>query len=260
LVNREILANQGVESSVEDREAAVAKGAMALFGEKYDDEVRVVSVPGFSVELCGGTHVRRTGDIGTLRVVSEGGIAAGVRRIEAQTGTGALEVGRAQEALLSGAARQLKTSPERLADAIARLVDERRQLERELSAARDELAKAAAQQLVAQAVDHGGVKVLAARFAGDLKAQADRLRDQLGSSVVILIGQDQDKVSLVVATSKDLAGKKIHAGNLVKALAPLVGGNGGGRPDLATAGGKDPAGIDQALAQGLSLVQGALSA
>ncbi len=253
-VNAEILRNSGLDTSVEDLDGAIARGAMALFGEKYDADVRVVTVPGFSVELCGGTHVTRTGDIGLFRLLSETGVAAGVRRVEAQTGTGAIAILRAETARLVEAAGKLKTQPERLIDSIERLQDERRELERKLRALETQLAKQAAGALVDGAADVDGVKVLAAEFDGDLREQADRLRDQLGTSVIVLVGKKGGKVQLLVAASKDIAGKRVHAGNLVRPLAKLVGGGGGGRPDMAQAGGKDPGGIPAVLEQAPKLV------
>ncbi len=247
LVNAQVLANRALQTRVEDLEAAKAGGAMALFGEKYDDQVRVVDIPGFSVELCGGTHVARTGDIGLFRLTSETGIAAGVRRIEAQTGHGSLALVRAQADTLADGARRLKTDPERLGEAIARLQAQRRELERELAAARTELARHAAADVISGARELGDVKLLAAEIDGDLREQADRLRDQLGTSVVVLARRAGPKALLLVACSKDIAGKRVHAGKVVKELAPMVGGGGGGRPDLAQAGGKNPDGIPAAL-------------
>ena len=254
-VNAEIRRNTALSTELTDRDAAVAAGAMALFGEKYDDEVRVVSIPGYSVELCGGTHCHATGDIGVFRVVSESGIAAGVRRIEAQTGTGALAVIRQEQDRLSDAAQALKTQPDRLVDTIARLQKERRDLEREVQQMKAEAAKAAAGDLLGQAQDVDGVKVLAVAYQGDLREQADRLRDQLGSSVVVLAADRGSKVQLLAAASKDIAGKRVHAGKVIQAIAPLVEGRGGGRPDMAQAGGANPAGIPAALDKALDVVR-----
>ncbi len=248
LVNAEILANKALEVDVDDLDHAVARGAMALFGEKYDARVRVVEVPGFSVELCGGTHTARTGDIGLLRIVSESGIAAGVRRIDAQTGTGALAMQREERDRLADVAKRLKVTPDRVVNAVERLVDERRALEKRIAELEAASAKTAASGLASAARTIGGVQVLAGRFDdGDLKAQADRLRDQLGSSLVVLFAERAGKVQLVAAATKDLAGR-VHAGRVIERLAPLVGGRGGGRPDLASAGGTDPSGIPAAIA------------
>jgi len=247
LVNEEILANKPLGTAVEDLETAKAQGAMALFGEKYADRVRVVSVPGFSVELCGGTHCARTGDIGLFTLVSETGVAGGVRRIEAQTGTGALAVMNEDRQRLQATAAALKTEPAQVIDAVARLQQERKALERRIAEIEREAAKAAAGDLIGQAREIGGVKVLAARFDGDLAEQVDRLRDQLGSSLVVLFAADDGRVKLISGASKDVAGKKVHAGKVLTEVAPLVGGRGGGRPDLARGGGADPDGIPAAI-------------
>jgi alanyl-tRNA synthetase len=254
LVNAEVLANKALETTVDNLEAAIAKGAMALFGEKYDNDVRVVSVPGFSTELCGGTHVSRTGDIGPFTILSEAGIASGVRRIEAQTGTGALAVFRGQQETLSDAAKLLKAPADRLVEAVSKLQEDRKALEKEVAALKREMAQAAAGDLMAGAKEIGGVKVLVARFDGDLKEQADRLRSQLGTSVVVLASGGA-KAQMIVAVSKDIAGSRVHAGNVVKALAPMIGGGGGGSPDMAQAGGKDPSGIDDMLARAAALAE-----
>ncbi|TVQ86204.1 MAG: alanine--tRNA ligase [Deltaproteobacteria bacterium] len=246
-VNAQILRNVALTDEVMPLERAKAEGAMALFGEKYDDEVRVVRVPGFSTELCGGTHVLRTGDIGSFVILSEAGVAAGVRRLEAQTGQGALQVSRDRAAALREAAEALKAGADRVVESIRKLQDERRRLERELEQARAELARSAASDLLSHAREIGGVQVLVGRYDGDLKEQADRLRDKLGTSLVVLASTKGSKAILLVATTSDLAGKRVHAGHLVRDLAKHIGGGGGGRPDLAQAGGSQPEGLDSAL-------------
>ena len=246
-VNAQILANTEVSAATHSMEEAQALGAMALFGEKYGDQVRVVSVPGFSVELCGGTHVARTGDIGPFRVVSEGGIAAGVRRIEAHTGLNALKLFRAEQGTLSQLASLLKTPVDQVPAAVNRLAEDKRSAEQQLKALEREVAKSAAAGLLDQVREVAGVKVLAARFDGDLKEQVDRLRDQLGSGLIVL-GRDNGKsVQLVATVTKDLAGKSLHAGKIIGAIAPIVGGKGGGRPDMAQGGGKDASQLSAAL-------------
>lgn len=247
LVNQRVLANTSLTTDLMDLDDAKAAGAMALFGEKYDDRVRVVSVPGFSVELCGGTHVHATGDIGLFRIVQEAGVAAGVRRIEAQTGMNSLAVVREQTALLEEAAAAAKAPVESLPTAIAKLQEERKNLQRELDALKRELAAAAAGDLLSDAREIGGVKVLAAEYDGDLKEQADRLRDQLGTALVVLFANDAGSVRMVAAATKDIAGKRVHAGKIIQAVAPLVGGRGGGRPDMAQGGGSDASGIQAAI-------------
>ncbi len=250
MVYRQILVNQDVESRVTSMQEAQQAGAMALFGEKYGDEVRTINVPGFSLELCGGTHVSRTGDIGLFRIVSEGGVAAGVRRIEALTGEGALAYVRGMDDAASTAARELRTSPDQLPDAVRRILEDRKRLEKLLEQAKAELARAQAGDLSADARDIGGVKVIAAELPADAKAlreEAERLRDKLGSAVVVLGSRAGGKVALVAAVSKDLAGKRFHAGNIIKEVAGMVGGGGGGRPDMAQAGGRDADALPGAL-------------
>lgn len=259
MVNREILANKSLDTHLDELEQAIEKGAMALFGEKYDDRVRVVTIPGFSVELCGGTHCARTGDIGLMRITSETGVAAGVRRIEAQTGHGALRTVQSDRRTLQAVSQGFNTSPDDIPDAVARLQADRKALEKKIVALQRASAKDAVATLIGGAKDIGGVQVLAAAFDGDLREQADRLRDRLGSSVVVLAAQRGPKVQLLAAATKDIAGARIHAGKLIQELAPLVGGRGGGRPDLAQAGGTDVAGIDAALARAHELVAAALT-
>jgi len=250
-VNGEILKNTGLTTDLKSLDDAVADGAMALFGEKYANDVRVVSIPGFSVELCGGTHCQATGDIGLFTITQETGVAAGVRRIEAQTGTGALQVAYDNIDTLAKAAERLKSNPDQILDAIGRLQDERKRLEKELKRLATEAAKDAAGDMIGQAVEIGGIKVLAVQFDGDLKEQADRLRDQ-GIGLVVLAAARGPRVQLLVAAKKDIAGSRVHAGNMVKEIAPLIGGGGGGRPDMAQAGGKNAAGIPAALERAYS--------
>jgi len=257
LVYANILANHPVETSQCSMDEARKRGAMALFGEKYGTEVRLVDVPGFSIELCGGTHANRTGDIGLFRVVSESGIAAGVRRIEAQTGWGALELIRQDRAVLLETAVTLK-SPIDQVDVMARkFVDERKKTDKELATLKTEIARLQAGDLTSQMREIKGIKVISAEFSGDtklLRDEADRLRDKMGSSVVVLGARDTHSVKLVVTVSKDLAGTRVHAGNLVKQVAAMVGGGGGGRPDMAQAGGKSPENLPDALEKVYELV------
>lgn len=251
LVHGEIFSNHPVNTVVEDIEAAKAGGAMALFGEKYGDSVRVVSVDRFSKELCGGTHASRSGDIGLFKIVSEAGIAAGVRRIEAQTGWGAVAYLREVEASAGRAAAMLKTSPGALVESVKKLAEDKQKLQRELDVAQRELAKAKSGDLRASVVQVAGVNVLAAEFDGDAKAmreEADRLRDSLGSVVIVLAARDASAVRILVAVSKDLAGSRYDAGKIIGTLAALVGGRGGGRPDMAQAGGSMPEKLPEMLA------------
>ena len=260
LVNEQILANSEVVYQTLPIEQARALGAMALFGEKYGDEVRVISMGNngldgkskvFSIELCGGTHVRRTGDIGLFRIVQESGIAAGVRRIEALTGKRALASLREQEQVLDGVATLLKAAPQNLLEKVKQLAAANRSLEKELQQLKARLASAQGDELLESAQEIEGIKVLVSEVQGldskGLRESAERLRSKLGSSIVVLALQEAGKVSLVAAVSKDLVAR-VKAGELVSALAAHVGGKGGGRPDMAMAGGTDPLGLPKALA------------
>ena len=260
LVNGQILGNSEVSKQVLPIDAARKLGAMALFGEKYGDVVRVISMGNnileikpqvFSIELCGGTHVQRTGDIGLFRIVQEAGIAAGVRRIEAVTGTGAIERVREQEKRLQSLAVLVKAAPDAVVDKVQQLVAVNRALEKELQQLKGKIAAAAGADLAEQAETIKGIKVLATEVQGMdskvLRDTAEQLRNKLGSCVVVLAVNEAGKVSLVVAVSKDLT-DRIKAGDLVGALAAHVGGKGGGRPDMAMAGGTNPAGLAAALA------------
>jgi alanyl-tRNA synthetase len=258
LVNAQILANTEVTREVMSIDAARAKGAMALFGEKYGDTVRVISMGRsdsgsgqFSIELCGGTHVQRTGDIGLFRIVQEGGIAAGVRRIEAVTGLNALQKVRAEAETLDSIAATLKASGDNVLDKIQQLLANHKALEKELQQLKGKLAAAAGDELISKAVEIGGVKLLASEVEGlDSKAlrdTADQLRNKLGSAVVVLGQREAGKASLIVAVSQDLTAR-VKAGELVGVLAAHVDGKGGGRPDQAMAGGSKPEGLPKALA------------
>lgn len=253
LVNAEVLANQPVQTEIMEIEAARAKGAMALFGEKYGDTVRVLSMgtPGFSIELCGGTHVSRTGDIGLFKITSEGGVASGVRRIEARTGTGALDYVNAAESVLAEVAAVVRAPVTQAAEKVRQLAERNRDLEKELDRLKMKLAASAGDELLESAITLGSAKVLAARLDGvdpkSLRDTMDQLRNKLGSSVVVLSAVADGKVSLVVGVSADLTGK-VKAGELVAFLAQQVGGKGGGRPDMAQAGGSDAAQLPAALA------------
>jgi len=261
IVNREILANADVTSDVMDIDSAKALGATSLFGEKYGDEVRVITVGPFSMELCGGTHVDRAGDIGLFRLVSESGVSAGVRRIEALTGRGALQRVRANDAALATATAVLRTTPDDLADAITKLQDANKALRKQLDDMKREQALSAADDLLSKVRDIHGVKVLAAVSDSPkgLRAQADKLRDQLGSGVIVLAAAAGKKATLLVAVTKDIAGKKVHAGHLVRELAAVVGGRGGGRPDFAQAGGSQPDKVADVIPAAYAALEAALS-
>ena len=250
IVNAQIQANLDVTTELMDLEAAKAKGAMALFGEKYTGEVRVLSMGEFSVELCGGTHAKRTGDIGLVRIVSEGGIASGVRRVEAVSGAEAIAYTQSREAQLSEAAGLLKSKPEQLVERLTASLDRSRALEKELEQLKAKLASAAGSDMASQAVEIAGAKVLAVNVEGadgkSLRDLMDQLKNKLGSCALVLAAVNGDKVALIAGVSKDLTGK-LKAGELVNHVATQVGGKGGGRPDMAQAGGNNPAALSGAL-------------
>jgi len=250
LVNDQIRLNADAETAVMDFDEAVAAGAMALFGEKYDARVRVLRLGEFSTELCGGTHVARAGDIGLMKITSEAGIAAGVRRIEAVTGDRALAWVRAGEETLHRIAGLVRGSRDDAEDKVRHLLDRNRQMEKELQRLKAQLASGQGTDLADKATEIGGIKVLAARVDGAdpkaLREAVDRLKQKLGTAVVVLGSVEDDKARLVAGVTKD-AMDRIKAGALVGEIAPLVGGRGGGRPDMAQAGGSDPSGMDAAL-------------
>lgn len=258
IVNREILANAATEARLMGFDDAVAAGAMALFGEKYGDEVRVLSI-GSSRELCGGTHVTRTGDIGLFKIVAEGGVAAGIRRVEAVTGEGALALVQTLSHRINEAAAALKAQPEELTQRIAQVQDHVKTLEKELSALKSKLASSQGDELLAQAVDVNGIKVLAATLEGadvaTLRETMDKLKDKLKTAAIVLASVRDGKVSLIAGVTAD-ATARVKAGELVNFVAQQVGGKGGGRPDMAQAGGTDPTGLPTAL-QGVAAWVGA---
>jgi alanyl-tRNA synthetase len=249
-VNAEILANAATQARVMDLEAAQKTGAMMLFGEKYGDTVRVLDI-GASRELCGGTHVKATGDIGLFKIVAESGVAAGVRRIEAVTGTHALAYVQTLEQTVAQAAGALKATPQELNARLSQLLEQVRGLEKDMTALKGKLAASQGDDLLAQAIDIQGVKLLAAQLPGaDAKAlrdTLDQLKNKLKSAVVVLASVDGDKVQLAAGVTADTLGK-VKAGELVNFVAQQVGGKGGGKPDMAMAGGTNPAGLPQALA------------
>ena len=261
LVNRQIRLNADAEITELPYDEAIASGAIAFFGDKYSGVVRVLRLGDFSMELCGGTHVNRAGDIGLLKITSETGIAAGVRRIEAVTGEGAEDWVDASDGLLRDVAGLVKGAREDVADRVGQLVEQNRALEREVRALKGQLASGGGRDLLAEAVEVKGVKVLSARIDGvdpsPLRDAADKLRNQLGTGVVVLGSVQGRKVRLVAQVSKDLTGP-LHAGRLVGAVAGRVGGRGGGRADFAQAGGTQPENLDEALALAPSLVSDAL--
>lgn len=259
IVNAEIRKNSPVETEETDIETAKAKGAMALFGEKYGDSVRVLSMGGdFSVELCGGIHANRTGDIALLKIISEGGVASGVRRIEAVTGAAALAYLNAAEEQLKEAASLVKGSRDNLIDKLSAVLERNRALEKQLEQLQAKAASAAGDDLSASAVDVKDVKVLAARLDGQdgkaLLALVDQLKNKLGRAVILLGSVHEEKVVLVAGVTKDLTGQ-LKAGDLMKQAAAAVGGKGGGRPDMAQGGGVDASALDAALALTVPFVE-----
>ena len=251
LVNEQVRANHAVDVALLSKDEAVAAGAMALFGEKYGDVVRVLRMGDFSMELCGGTHARRVGDIGLFRIISETGVAAGVRRIEAVTGENACDWVRASEALLVGIAERLKSGREGLDDKVQQLIDKNRLLEKEIERLKGKMASSAGDDLSAHAVEINGIQILAARVEDadvkTLRELVDQLRNKLGSAAVILGSVTEGRVNLIAGVTKDQI-SRVKAGDLVNAVAVQVGGKGGGRPDMAQAGGTEPGRLDAALA------------
>ena len=263
-VNTHIYANDPVDTVVRSTQEAIDAGATALFGEKYGESVRVVSVPGVSMELCGGTHCRATGDIGAFAITQEIGVAAGVRRVEAVTGAGAVTHVQAQRTDLDAVLGALGVPGPRAVETIERLHRETKRLARELDQLKMKVALGAQSGSGGDdAVTVGDARLIARRISGlekgALRGLADSLRDRLGRGVVVLASENEDKVALVVSVSKDLV-DRVHAGKVVKAIAPIVGGGGGGRPDFAEAGGRQPAKIDALLAESRTIVAGMLNA
>jgi alanyl-tRNA synthetase len=250
LVNQQIRANASAETRVMSVDDALASGAMALFGEKYGDDVRVLSIGEFSVELCGGTHVEHAGDIGLLKITAENGIASGVRRIEAVTGEAAMQWVASNEHRLQRIAELVKGGRDDADAKVEQLLDRQRTLEKELKQLKSKMASSQGSDLASRAVEINGIKVLAARLDGAdaqvLRETLDQLKNKLGSAAVVLATVDGDKVSLVAGVTKDKTAQ-LKAGDLVNFVATQVGGKGGGRPDMAQAGGNQPENLDAAL-------------
>lgn len=259
LVNQHIRLNHHVDTNIMTADEAKASGAMALFGEKYGDEVRVLRMSEFSVELCGGTHVSHTGDIGLFKIISESGVAAGVRRIEAVTAEHALDWADKGESQLAEIAAMLKGNRENVSTRVSQLMDKNRSLEKELAQLKGKLASSQGSDLSSQAVDVNGIKVLAANLEGadvkTLRDTLDQLKNKLGTSAIVLAAVNGNKISLVAGVSKD-AIDKVKAGDLVNSVASQVGGKGGGRPDMAQAGGDQPENLSAALKSVAKWVQG----
>jgi alanyl-tRNA synthetase len=265
LVNEQVRRNTAVVTEERSTQEAMAAGAMALFGEKYGDRVRVVSIPGFSMELCGGTHCRATGDIGFFTIISEGGVAAGVRRVEALTGAAAGASHQAMRTSLNEVLAVLGTTSDRARESVATLQAETKRLAGDLSRLKVESARGQQGQLPGAVAE---TQIGASKFVsqqaenlekGELRQLADAHRDRIKSGVVVIASTSDDRVSLVVSVSKDLSGR-VHAGQIVKQIAPIVGGSGGGRPDFAEAGGKDSSRIPEALAESRRIGEAARAA
>ena len=253
IVNEEIAAHLPVQTSVTTLDEAKKTGAMALFGEKYGDSVRVVQMGDFSTELCGGTHVANTGDIAVFKILSENGVAAGVRRIEAITGTGVFAYYKEVEEKLAEAARIVKATPANLAEKLTHLMAEVKQLSSENESLKSKAARESLGNVMDQVKEVRGVRLLAAKAdnvdMNGLRELGDQLKEKLGEGVVVLASEKDGKVNLVAMATEEAMAKGAHAGNLIKGIAALVGGGGGGRPNMAQAGGKNPAGIPQAIVE-----------
>jgi alanyl-tRNA synthetase len=262
MVNAEIRANAPAETELMNYDAAVASGAMALFGEKYGDEVRVLRIGDFSTELCGGTHVGRAGDIGLFKITGESGVAAGIRRIEAVTGQGALDWVAQTDQVVRDLAALVKGSREDVEDKVRQLIERSRKLEKEVATLKSRLTSGQSRDLSQTAVDVAGVKVVATRLDGadaaTLRTAVDQLKDKLKSAAIVLASvQEDDKVVLIAGVTPDQV-KRLKAGDLVNVVAQKIGGRGGGRPDMAQAGGNDPSKLDEALASVTPWVQATL--
>jgi alanyl-tRNA synthetase len=259
-VNAEILRNRDSITEVLAVSEAKKRGAVAMFGEKYGERVRVVRIGSESLEFCGGTHVHRSGDIGMFKVISESGIAQGVRRIEAVTGYGALQYLRELESELDSASSRLKVSRRDVALRVDKLQSEVKNLEKELGKLKAKLASGGARDLLSEVKEIGGVKLLAVSTevndARALRETGDNLRDRIGSGIIVLAGVGEDKVSLLAIVTKDLT-KRFHAGKLLEVAAAVLGGRGGGRPDMAQGGGKDASKVPEALERVIQAVRNA---
>ena len=257
LVNQKIRENIPVETHIMPVEEALKKGAMALFGEKYEEEVRVLGIEDFSVELCGGTHAHGTGDIGFFKILSESGISAGVRRIEALTGQGALEWAQAMEESLNSMAEQLKVKPDALVQRVNELLLKNKNLEKEITQLSAKQAFAQGEALLSRAIPIEGVSLICEEVKGDMETLrhiSDELRNRLEKGVIVLATVEGSKVNLMAAVTKNLT-SQIHAGHLVNEVAHHVGGKGGGRPDMAQAGGTVPEKLSEALEKGSEWVR-----
>ena len=263
LVNEEIAKSVEVVTEIMNIEEAKATGAMALFGEKYENDVRVVSMGDFSKELCGGTHVKNTGMITTFKIISEAGVAAGVRRIEALTGDGVFNYYHEVERELAEAAKAAKSTPDKLKEKIEHMLAEMKTLQSEIDSLKSKAAKDALGDVMDQVKEVEGVKLLAAAVEdvdmNGLRELGDQLKEKMGQGVIVIASSANGKVNLVAMATEEAMTKGAHAGNLIKGIAALVGGGGGGRPNMAQAGGKNPAGIPDAIAKVEEVLKGQIS-
>ncbi len=258
LVNEAVFASYAIDTEEMSIDAAREKGAMALFGEKYGDVVRVVDMGGYSIELCGGAHLKNTAQVGSFKIVSENGVAAGVRRIEALTGEGALKHYQAQEEEVRTLSQMVKTTPDKLVARVEQLLAEQKELAKELEKLKAKMAGGAADEILNQKVEINGVAVLAAEVkdmdANAMRTLGDQLKNKLGSGVIVLAGAKDGKVSLMAMATDDVVKKGAHAGNIIKGAAAVCGGGGGGRPNMAQAGGKDASKIGEALEKAKEII------
>ena len=263
IVNEKIAENLPVETKIMTIEEAKKTGAMALFGEKYGETVRVVQMGEFSKEFCGGTHVASTGMIGSFKILSESGVAAGVRRIEAVTGSNVTAYYQKMEEQLNTASKVLKTTPANLVERCEHLMAELKALQSENDSLKSKAAKEALGDVMDQVQEVRGVKLLASKVSGvdmnGLRDLGDQLKEKLGDGVVVLVSENEGKVNLIAMATDGAMAKGAHAGNLIKGIAALVGGGGGGRPNMAQAGGKNPAGIDNAIAECAKVLEGQIA-
>ncbi len=250
LVNQKIRENLRIDTKIMAVEEALQMGAMALFGEKYGEKVRVVMASDFSIELCGGTHTSRTGDIGLFKILNEMGVAAGVRRIEAVTGEAAYDHVREEERELWQIGQALKASPGEIFQKVDRLLQRQKELERELLSLQGKMGHQEVLDLLSRVREVNGVKVLSAKIDGkdpkQMREFVDQLKTKIGSGIILLGGQNQNKVSLIMGVTPDLT-KRYNASELIKKISVFIGGTGGGRPDFAQAGGTNPERLDEAL-------------
>jgi alanyl-tRNA synthetase len=259
LVNQNIRENYPVETSTIPYQQAIQSGALALFGEKYSDTVRTVKVASVSMELCGGTHTQRTGDIGLLKIIGESSAAAGIRRIEALTGEEAITFIKQEEQTLRALTALLKTTPEEIVSKASKLLEENKRLQREVETVKQKMVTRGADTILSQVREIRGIKVLATRVEAQnpktLRDIADRIKDQLHSGIIIVGGEGQEKAFLVVVVTKDLT-PSLHAGNIIQEVAQGIGGSGGGRADMAQAGGKEKDKLDETLERAYPIIEG----